>query len=229
MRTSGHNFAVGAIALLALPLVGFGHAPLNSGEESKTAAQVWADARTAMKDARSFHVLGHEDQGGTAISLNLSMSPGRGGGSIQLPGVTMEMVLAAGTVYIKADQKSWLKLTNSKATAELVANRWIEAPVTNSDFSSFADLADSRKFIGGLTGQGKISKLSGTATWGGQKAVVLVDATGNKLYIADTGAPFMLAIQDQSKGQTGSLKFTDFGDAPMPAVPKDAISLPSGG
>lgn len=229
MSTLSRNFAVGAVALLALPLAGLTRAPVNGGEESRTAAQVWADARRAMEHAKSFHVLGHETQGGTAISLNLSMSPGRGGGSIQLPGVTMEMVLAAGTVYIKADEKSWLKLTGSKATAGLVANRWIEAPVTNSDFSNFGQLADSRKFIGGLTGQGKISKLSGTTTWEGQKAVVLVDATGNKLYIADTGAPYMLAIQDQGKGRTGSLKFTDFGDAPIPAVPTNAISLPSSG
>ncbi len=226
MRTLSRNLAVGAVALLALPAGVITRGPVNAGEAGKTAAQIWADAKAAMVQAKSFHVLGHADQQGTNISINVSMSPGRGGGSIKEPGVVMELVLAKGSVYIKADEKSWLKLTGSQATAELVANRWIEAPVTNTDFSSFADLADSRKFIGGLTGQGHISKLSGTTTWKGHTTVVLVDATGSKLYIADTGAPYMLGVQDQGSAGAGSLDFTDFGDAPMPVVPTNALKLP---
>jgi hypothetical protein len=54
--------------------------------------------------------------------------------------------------------------------------------------------------------------------------VVLEDATGDKLYIADTGTPYMLAAK--SSGTGGSLTFTDFGDAPMPAIPTNALSLP---
>ena len=226
MTTLSRTVALGAIALLALPLTAVNRAPINAGEDTKTAGQVWADARAAMEHVKSFHVLGHDDQKGTDVTVNVSMSPGRGGGSIEMPGVTMELVLAAREVYIKADEKSWFKLTGSKPTAELVANRWIEAPVTNSDFASFAELADSRKFIGSLTGQGKISKLPGTATWEGRKTVVLVDSTGSKLYIADTGAPYMLTIVDQGSASNGSLVFTDFGDAPMPAVPTNALSLP---
>ena len=107
---------------------------VNAAEDSKTAAQVWADAKAAMVRAKSLHVLGHDDQQGTDVSVNLSMSPGRGGGSIQEPGVVMELVLAKGIVYVKADEKSWFKLTHSQSTAELVANRWIEAPVTNAGF-----------------------------------------------------------------------------------------------
>ena len=231
MRTLSRNFAVGAIALLALPMSAITRGPVNAteavnaAEDSKTAAQVWADAKAAMVQARSFHVLGHDDQQGTDVTVNLSMSPGRGGGSIQEPGVVMELVLAKGIVYVKADEKSWFKLTHSQSTAELVANRWIEAPVTNADFASFAQLADSTKFLGTITApKGQITKLPGTSTWDGRKAVVLEDATGDKLYIADTGTPYMLAAK--SSGTGGSLTFTDFGDAPMPAVPTNALSLP---
>ena len=225
MSTLSRNFALGALALLALPAAAVPRANVNAGEENKTAAQIWADAKAAMEQARSFHVFGHDNHQGTDVTVNLSMSPGRGGGSIQMPGVVMELVLAKGTVYIKADEKSWLKLTGSQATAELVANRWIEAPVTNADFASFAQLADSRKFIGTLTApKGHVTKLPGTATWDGRKTVVLKDATGDKLYVADTGTPYMLGAQ--SSGSGGSLTFTDFGDAPMPAIPTNAISLP---
>ncbi|MGO9660222.1 MAG: hypothetical protein ACLP7F_17940 [Acidimicrobiales bacterium] len=226
MNKLSRNFAVGAIALLALPAAAVTRAPFRAGEENKTAAQIWADARAAMEHAKSFHVIGHVDQAGTKITVNLSMSPGRGGGSIQMPGVVMELVLAKGTVYIKADEKSWFKLTGSQSTAELVANRWIEAPVTNADFSSFAELADSRTFIGSFTAQGSISKLPGTTTWEGRQTVVLVDSSGSRVYIAATGTPYLLDVQAQGSAGAGSLKFTDFGDAPLPTVPTNALSLP---
>ena len=214
----------GPSLFLALPVGAGARGPFTAGEESKPAAQIFADAKAAMLQAKSFHVLGHDDQQGGSISLNVSMSPGRGGGSIAEPGVVMELVLAKGLVYIKADQKSWFKLTGSEPTAALVANRWIDAPVTNTDFSSFAELADSQKFIDSLTGEGHISKVTGTSTWEGRKTVVLVDGTGSKLYIADVGAPYMLYVQDQ--GSAGALKFSDFGDAPIPAIPTNAIRLP---
>ena len=54
--------------------------------------------------------------------------------------------------------------------------------------------------------------------------MVLEDATGDKLYVADTGTPYMLAAK--SSGAGGSLSFSDFGDAPIPSIPTNALSLP---
>ena len=62
MKTSSRNFAIGAIALLALPVGAITRGPVNAGEQNKTAAQVLADSKTAMANAKSFHVVGHDGQ-----------------------------------------------------------------------------------------------------------------------------------------------------------------------
>jgi hypothetical protein len=182
-----------------------------------------------MLGAKSFHVRGDIDQGGEAISLNLSMSPSGGGGSVQLPGVTMQLVVAAHEVYVKADEKSWLKLTRSKSTAELVANRWIVAAASNPDFASFAELADSKTFMAQLTsGRPQFSKLPVTANWGGHKAIILTDNQGDRLYVVDGMPPYMLHLQGDGGGSSGYITFSDFGIAPLPSVPVNAITLPGG-
>jgi hypothetical protein len=220
--------ALTAVLFLAVPLASATPAGAVATEQSKPAAHIVADAEKAMMGAKSFHVRGYIDQGGEAISLNLSMSPNGGGGTVQLPGVTMQLVVAAQKVYVKADEKSWLKLTGSKSTAELVANRWIEAPASNADFANFAQLADSKTFMAQLTsGNAKFSKVPATANWGGHKALVLKDNKGDRLYVADATKPYMLHLQGGGGGSSGYLTFSDFGTAPMPSVPANAISFPS--
>jgi hypothetical protein len=228
VTTRTGNLALGLVALLAAPLAVATGAASHTSEQSKTATQIVADAKAAMLGAENFHVRGVINDAGTATSLNLSMSPDGGGGSVQLPGVTMEIVVAAHEVYIKADEKSWLKLTGSKPTAELVADRWIEASASNADFSSFADLTDSKTFMAQLTtGWAKFSKLQATPSWGGHKSIVLTDNQGDRLYVVDGATPYMLHLQGQGGGSSGYMTFSDFGSAPMPKVPANAISFPT--
>jgi hypothetical protein len=223
------NLTLVLIALLSVPMVTQATV-VNATKQAETGAQVYAGARNVMLEAKNFHTIGHFDDGGTLTSLNLTMSPGGGGGSVQLPGVTMEIVVAAHTVYVKADEKSWLKLTGSQPTAELVADRWIKAPASNADFSSFADLTNSKTFIAQvLSGQAKFSLLAAPARWGGYKAQVLTDPGGDRLYVAEGSTPYLLHIQGQGGGSSGYITFSDFGKAPMPSVPTNAISLPGTG
>ncbi len=223
-RTS--NLALGLVALLAAPVASVS-AIASSAEQSKPALQILADSEKAMLGAKDFHVFGSINESGQLTSLNLTISPNGGGGSVGLPGVTMEIVVAAHNVYVKADEKSWLKLTGSASTAELVANRWIEAPASNADFSDFAQLTNSKSFIGQLTsGQAHLAKLPVTATWGGHKAVILTDGQGGRLYVADRPPTYMLHVQGGTGGGSGYMTFSDFGTAPVPAVPVNAITLP---
>ena len=59
----------------------------------------------------------------------------------------------------------------------------------------------------------------------GRKVILLTDPEGDRLYVAATGAPYMLYVQGKSSPQD-SLTFSEFGDAQLPAVPANAISLP---
>jgi hypothetical protein len=221
------DFAMTAVAAIGLPLLAAAGLPTSGIDQAKSAAQIFAGAQSAMAHASSFHVLGHIDFNGTAESLNLSLSRHGGGGSLEVSGATMQIVVAAGTVYIKADEKSWLILTKSQSIAQLVADRWIKAPETNADFASFAELTITQRFVGQLmSGSGKLTKLAGTTRVDGREAVVLADSGGNKVYIAATGTPYLLRVSGQGGSSSGSLNFSDFGTAPMPAVPVHAISLP---
>ena len=179
-----------------------------------------------MKDVKSFHVVGMVGGKSTASSFSLSLSATGGGGEVSVPGATLKLVVAAGTVYIKANEASWLKLTGSRSTAQLVANRWIKAPASNADFSNFADLTITTDFVAGFFpgASTHISEAAGTTTWHGEKVILLTDPQGDKLYVAATGAPYMLYVQ--GKSSQDSLTFSEFGHAQLPAVPANAISLP---
>ena len=213
------------VVVLALPFATAARAPVNGTEQTKTVAEIFTDARHAMSNASSFHVLGRVQAQGTE-AFNLSLSKTGGGGSVTVLGATMEIVVAKGTLYIKANQKSWLVLTKSKSTAQLVANRWIKIKATNSSFSDFASLTITKDFVSQFLGGGSsgLTKVPGTTNWDGHLAVVLTNSSGDKLYIADTGVPYILRVQ--GSGKSGSLNFSDFNSAPMPPVPTNAISLP---
>jgi hypothetical protein len=215
---------LGLVALLAVPLA-TGASVAGTRETNKTATEVIAASETAMKDVKSFHVVGVVGEKATALSFSLSLSATGGGGDISVPGATLQIVVSAGTVYIKANKASWLKLTVSQATAQMVANHWIKEPASNTDFSNFVDLTITTDFVTEFfpSAGAEISRASGTVTWHRAKVILLTDSEGDTLYVAATGAPYLLYVQGKS---SQSLTFSDFGDAQLPAVPSNAISLP---
>jgi hypothetical protein len=214
---------LGLVALLAVP---FANGARPAPEQGKNASQVIADSETAMKEVKSFEVVGTVGGKGTASSFSLSLSGTGGGGEISVPGATLEIVVAKGTAYIKANEASWLKLTGSQTTAQTVANHWIKAPATNSDFSNFADLAISTDFVTEFFPNAgtHMSKASDAVTVHSKKTIVLTDPEGDSLYVAAVGPPYMLYVQ--GKNLQDLLTFSHFGDAQLPAVPKNAIALP---
>jgi hypothetical protein len=71
----------------------------------------------------------------------------------------------------------------------------------------------------------RISKLA-AHTWHGRPAIELRDGSGDQIYIAPAGTPYLLGVVSGQTSASGSLQFTDFGDAPMPAIPLKTITLP---
>ena len=148
MTARSRILALTLAACLAAPLAVAEPAGATGTEQSKPADQIAADAEKAMLGAKNFHVRGYIDQATGPVSLNVTTSPNGGGGSIQLPGATLQVVVAAQKVYVKADEKSWLKLTGSKTTADLLSNRWAEAPDTNPNFANLAGITNSKILFG---------------------------------------------------------------------------------
>jgi len=188
--------------------------------------QIIKDARAATIAAKSLHYSGRLVSGGSAISLNLNVTPLRSGGSITENGATLLFVGAGSEVYLRASGASWTKLTGDAADGQLLANRWIKAPSSNSDFASFAQLTNLSTLFGSVQGTGVLTK-HGTTKINGQKAVVITSSKGGTLYVADSGKPYILRLT-QPKGSSdgsGEIDFDHYGSAHPPSVPTGAIDF----
>lgn len=221
--------ALAAVASMALPVLS---ASAQVPEQSKTAAQIFADSLAAMSKVKDFHVSGKFVQGTQDVALNIVMSHTGGGGSMQYEGATIDLVVTAKDMYMKADTASWVKLAGGqsagKEVAALLAGRWLKVPITSSsEFSSFSSFTFSNKFVGKLTSEAPTAGLHklGEGKWNGKPAIVLADNKGSHLYIAASGPPYIIGMTGKS-AVSGSMTFNDFGDAPLPAVPVSAVSLP---
>jgi hypothetical protein len=201
-------------------------APTPTGEHAKTGPQIVTDAIAVMARAKDFHVSGRSSIPGVGTtSLNLSVSPTGGGGTIVENGATMQVVVVdkAG-VFIKADKHSWDLLTHGIASVgKLLADRWVKMSASIPGISNFTKLTVSSQLIhlvvpGAYVG---LATKVGMGQWDGRRAVI-VSIAGSHLYVANTGTPYLLHLQ-AAVTSAGYYNFTDFGDAPMPSAPKTFI------
>jgi len=224
MQFCRRNLAWVAGALAALGLITVASAPVAAAAplQTKSVGEIFAAARSAMLHVKNFHVEGSVP----SLKMDLSLSGTGDGGSVTTDGATLDIVVARKTIYIKADAKSWQKLTGNASIAKELANKWIKAPANTPNYKDFADLTIIKDFMGQFfsSDQG-LAKVSGTEVVNGEKAFELSDGQGDSVYIADQGPPYVLQVTGGGS-QGGALNFSDFGDAPIPAVPASAISEP---
>ena len=216
-----------AVALfVALVCGACGGGKSSNGEEKKSPTQIFGDAKAAVLQASSFHIAGQTDQGTEKLSLDVSLSPTRGGGHITLKGATLQLVLSGGELYLKADEASWLKLTGKAAAAQLLADRWVKVPSTDANYRDLAGLLDSSKFMDNIKPEGQVTKQAVTKV-DGKSAIPLSDSGGGTLYVAATGPAYIVKIVNtgKSSGGTGTVTFDHYGDATIPAVPTGAVDL----
>lgn len=210
--------ACAALAAVAVPA-----AAASGNEAAKDASDILADARAATAGARTVRIAGEIHTDGRDITLDIVSGHGTGGGTIAVDGATFDIVVRPPDVYMKGGARTWRKLTGSKVAAQLFADRWLKTASTNPDFESFAKLVDVEKLTAALEGSGPIDK-GRTTTYKGVAAIPLVDGDGSGvLYVAARGKPYIVGIVDK-KGR-GALRFTDYGTAKVPKVPKRSVDL----
>ncbi len=174
-----------------------------------------------MVHLKSFHLEGTA----SPLTLDLNLSARGGGGTISEPGAQLDVVVVGKTIYIKANEQSWDKLAQNASVAKTVANKWIKAPASSSDFSDFADLTIPKDFVPQVfSGDSGLSVVPGTKQVNGQAAVDLSDGQGGNLYVVAQGTPYLLRIS--APGSAGTLNFSEFGVAKIPTAPANAITLP---
>lgn len=210
---------------MTLALVAAGCGSSGNGEQDKSASQVWADARAATTSVSDLRVTGTITNEGQTVSLDLVMSrSGNGGGTIGVNGQDVDLVVHSGLVYMRADKKAWEEVSGGD-TMDKYAGHWVMSPLSGSSISNFADFASSTKFLANLKPKGALTKHPGTVVWDGHRTVVIADSTRAEIYISGTGKPYVLHLSGGDSSSSGTMTFSDFGQAPPPPAPKGAKSF----
>jgi hypothetical protein len=185
------------VSLLLLAGCGSGRSKSN-GVAAKTADQIVADAQTAAAGATSVHVAGAQ---GSARVIILSLVAGKGGkGRITANGLTFDMVRIGPTAYFKGDSAFWRQF-GGQAMAQLMGDRWLKAPATSGQLSSFAPLTDITKLFNSILSSHGTLKKGVESTRNGVKVIAVDDTTqGGTLYVATTGGAYPIAIEQAGKG-----------------------------
>jgi hypothetical protein len=209
-----------AITLLclagALAVAGCGSSSSSStstaanGISSQSASQIVASAASALTGVHSFKVSGTSSDGKTLdgafeIPGKLDLTITAAGGA------SAEVIVIDGVGYLKGNAAYY---EQSKAPAQLaaaLADKWIQVPQTSlAQFNVFNALTNP-KTIGHCLVQSHLGTLSvvGSATVGGKPAIVVKNAgdvpgsTPGELYIATTGSPLPLRVQETGTRKTG--------------------------
>jgi hypothetical protein len=224
---------IAALAAATLVLTAAGGSPggvtsSSNGEIKKSAARIFSDARKATEAAPTMQAVGSIRESGGVTSFNLILGQHSGGGTLSAGGATFQIVVDVPRLYLKAGVATWTKLTNG-TLAQLLANRWIQTTSSDQDFGPLAQVVEVRSLIGQFTFKGAVTK-GAVTTYRGHAAIPIVNYQDNKkqgtIYVAATGLPYLLGGVAQGS-ETGSLNFSDFGTAKVPAAPKDALNLQS--
>ena len=219
------------LASLALLAGGCGSSGQKSnGVEDKTAHEIVQSAATAAKSASSVHISGSIDAGGP-VTIDLTLAKNQGGkGEIKTNGMSFQIISTGGKVYFKTDAAALQKLTGAGIAGQLLAGRWIVAPSSLGQVSSFDALTNLTKLFNSLTTSLGVLQKGDTTKINGQPAIAVTSTRkggGGTLYVATTGQPYPLQLQG-SKGNAGTITF-DKWDEPVtispPANPVDFSKL----
>ncbi|TWP39065.1 hypothetical protein [Leekyejoonella antrihumi] len=194
-------------------------AAAGGGEAGKSATQVFADAKSALFNAKSVRVSGTVIDHGQQQKVNLRFQGDNTAGTETIGGMVINIVKIGSTAYIKAPASFWTKTAGSKAAG--LAGKWIKSTGTSNALGALtlqslaADLNSSGSPIrSGIT----------HTTLHGKKALTLTQKDGSTLTVADAASPVPLQIVNKSAASKGQLDFTGYGVGQHITAPKGAVT-----
>lgn len=207
-------------------------APADNGVSALSAEQILARAKSALGAADAVHVAGSGSDEGTAVKLDMRYGADGAVGTFFVNGQRLDLLRVADDVYVKGSTSFWTTFADA-SVGKLLGGKYVKTTTTDARFKDLADFTDLTAAADGfLEPDGAISK-GATTMIAGQPAIGLVSkgATGGTLYIATTGRPYPLAIEDDAKSTGQELTFTEYGKpvtvtAPPAAQIVDADTLP---
>lgn len=211
----GRLLGVASLALVAASACGSSASP----EEHKRAADVLADARTALTASKSVHVQGTLTSGADTESLDLQLQPDAAAGTLTTGGVAVKIINTGGSIYLNAPAAFWTKTAGTKAAA--LGGKWITVSAAQAGGAGNLTLNGISTSLNSSDSPLNPTTTVGTAS--GQKAIVLTQHDGSQLFVADSTSPRPLKLVNHGN-QSGSLTFSDYGKTQTISAPAGALS-----
>jgi len=216
----GRRLVILLVALAALAAGCGGKS--SSGEDTKTALQIYHDAQKAAVGAKGVHIAGSITDAGKRVQLVFDLGPASGKGTMSQGSARADVERVGKLAYMRANSQFWTEFANAQA-AQLLHDKWLSGSAAKTPFKSFASFLSLGALINsGFPNHGHLKKL-GVRTYKGQKVVAIEDpATKDTLLVADTGTPYpVAAIGD------GQVAFSNWNAAVDVQAPKDAVDISS--
>jgi hypothetical protein len=204
-----------------------GAAGSNNGVSKKSAADIVTAASAATGAAKSFTYGGKVSQDGTTTTMKLSVNTaGDGQGTVSQGGQPIKLVKVGDTVYFQATKAFWTKNEGARA-AQLIGNRWLSVPSSDSDFADILSLLDATQVAGQFSDISGTSFTKGkTSTINGQPVIAVSgkdSSGGGTVYVATTGKPYFIRVTSNGT----SLTFSNYNKPVNPSVPPKSIDVSS--
>jgi hypothetical protein len=211
------------LLLLSAGIAGCGGASDN-GVSAKSANAILQAATNSVEKVSSLHVSGSVTTGTSPISLDLDLVSGKGGkGTMSESGLSFQIIVTGGTVYINGSQAFWQHFGGA-SMAQVLDGKWLKGPATGN-FASLAQLANLHQLLGQLiANHGTLTKGSKT-TVNGQSVIAVNDTTnGGTLYVATTGQPYPIEIV-KSGTSGGTISFDKFNQSFSLTPPANSVDI----
>lgn len=197
-----------------------------NGIVHESAQRIVGTALTLMQSATSFAVTGTLSQSGTTIDIDFRLfSNGDASGTITQAGVSAQLVKIGARGYVNAPAAFWNTDGALPADATKLAGRWVVVAAAQLGGVAGFTMASIESTLTPAN-VGKLT-IGGTGTIGSEHVITIVSSTQGTLWVATTGAPYLVALKGGTSSSGGGLIFSNWNQGSPPAVPAGAKSAAS--
>jgi hypothetical protein len=195
--------------------------PAGNGVADLPAADIVTRAGQALRQADTVRVSADLVSGTDKIKLDLRISGTKGAvGTVSVSAAPFTVLRIGPTAYLKGDAATWTKAGAAEA-AQTLAGKWIKVPTNDKDFAEFVKFTQVSTLADLFVTEGGTADKTATSLRG-QAAVKLSDSDGSALYVATSGKPYPLRVQQAATATDhGTVDFTDF-NRPVTLTPPPA-------
>jgi hypothetical protein len=227
------NIAIAVMAgiavVLAATVAAIVSLSFNRDLTAQSSGQIASQARSAVRSARSVHVVGTDVIAGVTLSADARiLASGDAAGTVALGSQKYQYRLVSENMTAPAFAAAFPSANPN--VGDMLTSRWMALPkgfsklglsesaqrVLLNRIPTAASIADRMSHPAGTLTKGSVVEVSS------QRAVILTDREMS-LSIAATGRPYVLAMASRSQPDVTHWTFTDYGATATAAVPADAV------